>query len=125
MLVGNCTAHPILHEIEAMAKHYIKLKTLVSALTGVAIGVILTMVCWGSATGVLGPVFGLLAFVLNYVPNIGSVIAVILPLPVILLDPDLSVLQRVLAVALPAAIEGYIGNVMEPQLFGELKTQWY
>ena len=34
------------------------------------------------------------------------------------MDGSLSPLEKVLAFLIPAAIQGYVGNVLEPQLFG-------
>ena len=57
-------------EVEEMIKHYITLKTEISLGTGLLIWCILE-VC-----GVqLAPIFGLLTFLLNFVPNVGSMIA--------------------------------------------------
>ncbi|MFO8163478.1 MAG: AI-2E family transporter [Thermodesulfobacteriota bacterium] len=53
-------------------KHYMAIKTLVSLATGIFISIWLTII------GVDYPLlWGLLAFALNYVPNIGSIIAAI------------------------------------------------
>jgi AI-2 transport protein TqsA len=38
----------------------------------------------------LASVFGLLTFLLNYIPNVGSMIAMLLPIPVIYVDDELS-----------------------------------
>ena len=59
-------------------------------------------------------------FFLNFIPSIGAVVAILLPLPVILLTPmgSLDVMRIVLAFALPSLIHGFIGTVLEPCLFG-------
>ena len=36
-------------------------------------------------------VFGLLAFWLNFIPNVGTVLAVALPMPIVIIDPSFSV----------------------------------
>ena len=66
-------------------------------------------------------VWGVLTFMLNFIPNLGSAIAVLLPLPVILLDAvddKLTVLQMTLALLLPAIIQLSVGNGLEPVMFG-------
>ena len=42
---------------------------------------------------------GLMTFMLNYIPNVGSMIAMFLPLPVVLLDPGLKQWQQIMAFA--------------------------
>merc|ERR1712072_1265701 len=66
----------------------------------------------------LGAVFGLLAFLLNYIPNVGSMIAMVLPVPIILLDENLTATQAIVGLLGPAAVQGYVGNALEPALFG-------
>eukprot|EP01043_Picozoa_sp_COSAG02_P034956 COSAG02_NODE_2475_length_8735_cov_5.368110_1_plen_52_part_10 len=36
----------------------------------------------------LAALFGLLSFLLNYIPNVGSMIAMALPLPLVVVDPN-------------------------------------
>jgi AI-2 transport protein TqsA len=59
----------------------------------------------------------ILTFLLNFIPSIGSVIAILLPLPIALLQfgPSSSLLS--LIVFLPI-IQFTIGNVLEPKLMG-------
>jgi hypothetical protein len=100
-------------QMEAMVKMYISLKTALSGTTGILVGIFL-QVC-----GVqLASVFGLLAFLLNYVPTVGSMIATILPIPIIILDDDMSVLMKSLAIFLPSCVQMYVGNFLEPAVFG-------
>lgn len=93
-------------------KRYVAIKTSTSLLTGFAIFV------WLSVLGVDYPfLWGLLAFLLNYVPNIGSIIAA---LPAVLL----ALIQLGPATAL-LAVAGYlvanivVGNVIEPRFMGK------
>ena len=48
--------------------------------------------------------FGVLAFWLNFVPNVGAVIAVFLPLPLVVLDPSMSLVSMILAFLLPFSV---------------------
>ena len=99
--------------MEGMVKNYVSLKTVLSAMTGVLTAAIL------SACSVpLGAVFGLLAFLLNYIPSVGSMIAMVLPVPIIILDENLTTNQKILGFVGPASVQGYIGNALEPALFG-------
>ena len=55
---------------------------------------------------------------LNFIPTFGSIIAVLLPLPVAFLQYDVSTMV-VLVVLLPSLVHIAIGNILEPKLFGQ------
>ena len=63
--------------------------------------------------------FGLLTFLLNFIPNVGSFISILLPIPVIWLSPDFSLATKLMAILIPAAIQFVIGNFIQPKLMGE------
>ena len=63
-------------------------------------------------------IFGALAFWLNFVPTVGAVVAVFLPMPLVILDPDMSLVSMILAFVLPFTAHMVVGNVLEPLLFG-------
>ena len=67
----------------------------------------------------LAMVFGVMAFFLNFVPNVGSIVAIFLPLPIILISPDLDMTILALAILLPGSIQMFIGNVIEPKMLGD------
>lgn len=101
-------------EIDHRIKRYIIIKVSLSAVTGILVALIL------SALRVdLAIFFGLMAFVLNFIPSVGSIIATLLPLPIVLLDPNLSIWMGLLAFFLPGAVQLTIGNVIEPKLQGD------
>lgn len=101
-------------EVETRIKGYIAVKTLLSAGTGIAVGFVLALL------GVdLAMVFGLLAFLLNFIPSLGSIIATLLPLPVVVVSPEISTTAAILAIAIPGAIQFSIGNVLEPMFMGD------
>jgi AI-2 transport protein TqsA len=103
----------MLVEIEARVQLYISQMVLLSAITGIAVGITLF------ALGVkYAAVFGFLAFLLNFIPTIGSIIATLLPLPVILLSPQLGPTAKILAIAIPAALQIYLGNAVQPRVLG-------
>ena len=101
-------------EVESQIKRYIVYKFVLSAITGILVGAVL---------GILGVdlamAFGLMAFLLNFIPSIGSVVSTLLPLPVILFSPNLTGVEAVLAIAIPGAIQFTIGNVIEPKVMGD------
>ena len=112
--VQTAPSDDIQGEIESRVQKYLIVKISVSAMTGVLVWLIL------SVLGIpLAMVFGLLSFVLNFIPNIGSAIACLLPLPIVLVSPDISMTRAVLAIALPAGVQFSVGNVIEPKLMGK------
>jgi len=101
-------------EAEARVKRYVITKAVISAATGFLVGLTLTLL------GVdLALVFGLFAFLLNFIPSVGSMIATLLPLPVVLVSPDISTSVAVLAIAIPGAIQIVIGNIVDPKIMGQ------
>lgn len=79
--------------------HYLVLKTAISIVTG--------LVAWGMLAALdvrFAFVWGLLAFALNYIPNIGSVLAA--------LPPIIQVLAGYLLINL------VFGNILEPRIMG-------
>lgn len=94
-------------------KQYISVKVLTSAVTGIAVGLVLWTV--GAPAPML---FGLLTFLLNFIPTIGSVVAVLLPVP-LLIGSDASTLTFILAIALPGAIQFAVGQIWENKLLGD------
>ena len=82
--------HMTLNEkINAQLSFYIVIKTQISLCTGALIGIGL-YVCQVR----LAILWGILAFVLNYIPNVGSVIAMILPIPMVYIDDNLSTMGK-------------------------------
>jgi predicted PurR-regulated permease PerM len=104
----------VMEKIEVMNRNYVLLKTKLSALTAA-----LVMILLGVLSVKLWFIWGLLTFALNFIPNVGSMIAMVLPVPVILVDEQLGVARQAGAILLPALVQAYVGNVLEPQLFGK------
>jgi predicted PurR-regulated permease PerM len=107
--------HAIMEEVEDLIKNYINLKTAISALTGLLVTIFLLI---GNCP--LAAVWGLLSFMLNFIPNVGSALAIVLPLPIIILadEKTMSQGQKAIAILGPTAVQGYVGNALEPTLFG-------
>jgi predicted PurR-regulated permease PerM len=92
-------------------KRYMIIKTIVNLFTGVLIGL------WLYILGVDYPIlWGFLAFLLNYVPNIGSMVAAIPA--VILAIIQLGIGSALLASAGYIVVNFVIGNIIEPRLMG-------
>lgn len=104
----------IRHQIDMQLSKYILVKTLISATVG-----FLVFVALGPILHVdLAHLWAILTFFLNYIPNVGPIIATILPLPFVLLDPDLTATARLFAFIIPTVIHMFIGNWAEPYIFG-------
>jgi predicted PurR-regulated permease PerM len=92
-------------------KRYMIIKTGISLTAGILIGI------WLSILGVDSPVlWGFLAFLLHYVPNVGSIIAAI---PAVILTlVQLGIGSAALTAAGYLAVNFILGNVVEPRLMG-------
>lgn len=104
---------PIGTKVEELFRRYIILKGLVCAGYGSCVGVLLH-----TLNVDLAPFFGLSAFLLSFVPEVGAIFAVLLPMPVILLDSRLDSPAMTLVVATMAqlALKFVFGNVVEVKL---------
>jgi predicted PurR-regulated permease PerM len=92
-------------------KRYMVIKTLISLATGILIAF------WLFILGVDYPIlWGFLAFLLNYIPNIGSIVAAIPA--VVLAIIQLGFGSAVLVAAGYIVVNFVIGNVIEPRLMG-------
>ncbi len=91
---------------------YIAIKTWISFVTGAFVAILLTIM------GVDYPLlWGLLAFILNYIPNIGSIMAAV---PAVLLTIIQLGLGRALVVAIGYVVINIVmGNFIEPRLMGQ------
>lgn len=100
-------------EIMAKVQRYLGMKTIVSAITGLCAALLLTVV--GVDFAIL---WGLVAFLLNFIPTVGSIIAALPALAVALVQPELGPLSVVVVALGYLAINTVIGNIIEPQLVG-------
>ena len=108
------SSNPDVIEGQRRIERYIATKFTLSALTGFLVGLILFALRIDLAL-----VFGLFAFILNFIPSVGSIIATLLPIPVVLVTPEISPIAATLAILLPGVIQFLIGNIIEPKLMGE------
>ena len=101
-----------LTRISQSIRHYLGIKTIISLITGALIWIILLII--GVDYAIL---WGLIAFLLNYIPNIGSIIAGI---PAVLF----ALVQLGLGGALWTlggfvAVNTIMGNIIEPRMMGK------
>ena len=102
---------PYFERFAENVNRYIALKTTTSMGTGIAVGGAMALI------GVDVPILcGLLAFMLNYVPTIGSIIAAV---PAVLLAlVELGPAHAGIAIACYVAINVIVGNLIEPKFMG-------
>ncbi|ATH08549.1 hypothetical protein BIY24_11485 [Halobacteriovorax marinus] len=92
---------------------YVATKFFMSFITAVIVGILLF-----SLKVDLAFMFVILTFLLNFIPSIGSIIAVLIPLPVLFLQFGAG-WELVTVMSISSAIQFCIGNVIEPKIMGE------
>lgn len=92
-------------------QRYLLIKTLVSIGTGVIVGIALAWL--GVDYAIL---WAVIAFLLNFIPNIGSIIAAVPPMLIALIQ--LGPMSAALVAGLYVAINVLFGNVIEPRYMG-------
>jgi AI-2 transport protein TqsA len=100
-------------DVVRQIRRYLATKVIISAVVGVLV--------WASLAILgmeLAGVFGILAFLLNFIPVIGPIIVTVLPIPLAVAQFQSS-WPVILVVVIPGAIHNIIGNIIEPKLMGE------
>ncbi|MEQ6915920.1 AI-2E family transporter [Halomonas aquatica] len=100
-------------EFSRTLKRYLAVKTLVSLVTGALI--------WLSCKllGVEFPLlWAVLAFALNYIPNIGSAIAAVPPVLLLLVSPEGGLFDALILSAAYLGVNFVMGNILEPRVMG-------
>jgi predicted PurR-regulated permease PerM len=100
-----------INTIFSKIKEYMMLKALISFLTGVVVWIVLSIV--GTDYSFL---WAVLAFLLNFIPNIGSIIAAV---PAVLITlVQLGSISALLVSSFYIAINVIIGSIIEPKVMG-------
>jgi predicted PurR-regulated permease PerM len=108
---GSNTMHD-LSQMASKMKHYLALKALMSVGTGLPVWLFLWVM------GVDYPVlWGLLAFLLNFIPNIGSVVAAVPPALLALVQ--FGPVTALVVAGFFVLINTVMGNIVEPRVMGE------
>lgn len=99
-------------EINRSITHYFGIKTAVSLVTGLITSGLMT------AAGLpYAPLFGFIAFLLNFIPTVGSLISVVFPSVLALVSYDTLGPFVLIALGL-GAVQFLLGNLIEPRLMG-------
>jgi len=103
----------VIQKINKQIQRYLAIKTIVSFITGVFVTIVLLL--FGVDFAI---VFGFFTFLLNYIPNIGSIIATAFPVTIAIFQfetlwPALWILIIIIA------IQMIMGNFIEPRVMGK------
>jgi len=109
----NAHKSGVWREIDDRVNRYLLVKLFTSAVTGILTGGILFLLGLDLAV-----VMGLLAFFLNFVPTVGGIVSVLLPLPIayVQFGPSATTL---LVLLIPGGIQVILGTFVEPRLTGK------
>ncbi len=110
---GSLDLVSVYQTVNVRVLKYLRIKTLINLFTGLVVYVVL------AAFGVdFAAVIGLLAFLFNYIPNIGSFIMTVIPGTIAALQFD-SIGYALIIVLVLIVIQNLIGNVAEPKIMGD------
>lgn len=99
--------------LDFQIRTYVVIHTLLSVVLGVLTTIVL--LCFSVDFSLF---FGLMTFVLNYIPNVGSIVAIALPLPFVLLD-DRAWWRAIIVGAILILFQFLICQVLEPKILGK------
>lgn len=100
-------------EFSLTLKRYLAVKTVISLITGALVWVACVLV------GVEFPLlWATLAFGLNYIPNIGSALAAVPPVVLLLISPNEGLLSPLILALCYLGINFVMGNLIEPRVMG-------
>ncbi|PIR23193.1 MAG: hypothetical protein COV44_04330 [Deltaproteobacteria bacterium CG11_big_fil_rev_8_21_14_0_20_45_16] len=116
LLLGESkTAKPnkLLEEIDSRVTRYVSIKLFIS---------LMTSICSFGALMItrtdLAFMFAILTFFLNFVPTVGSLVAIVLPIPVILLQHGFD-WHIIVSLSALATIQFFFGNLLETKMMGQ------
>ena len=107
------TINPTVQEMLSNISKYLSVKLITSLATALAVWLVLI-----AFQVKLAFLFALLTFLLNFIPSVGSIIAVILPSPVLFLQYGLGA-QFWIIIGAMTTIQFIIGSLIEPKMMGE------
>jgi len=103
----------VLQNIDSQVQRYLAIKTVVSFFTGVFTVIVLML--FGVDFAI---VFGFLTFLLNYIPNIGSIIATAFPVVIAVFQFE-TIWPAFWILIILISVQMVMGNIVEPRLMGE------
>jgi AI-2 transport protein TqsA len=103
----------VVEKINRQIQKYLAIKTVFCAINGLMVGIVLAL--FGVDFAI---VFGFLAFLLNYIPNVGSTIATAVPIVIAFIQYG-SVWRCLWILAIVVVLDNVVGNVLEPRFMGK------
>ncbi len=103
----------ILNKINSDIFYYFQLKTLTSILTG-----LLTFFSLFVLKNDLAITFGVLSFFLNFIPFVGSILSILIPLFFSIIQ-FLNFFEPLFTFLCLSLVQIYVGNILEPKLMGK------
>ena len=110
---AGASRHPVSVRVEKQIFNYIRGKASISAYVGLAHALVL----WAVGLELWLP-FGVVTMFLNFIPNVGGFTAVMLPMPLVALDPAFGPNATAAAFLIPLANNVFAKDVLEPWLIG-------
>ena len=104
----------ILSSISEQVSQYLSTLTLISFVTGVCAWLVLALFEVKLAAG-----WGVLTFLLNFIPTVGSIIATIPPVVMAIIQFSPGLFKPMLVLLLLTAIQQIIGNFITPKVMGD------
>ena len=104
--------NPLIKEIQNKISAYLFIHIIMSVITGICVGIV-----YYSVGIKLAFTFAVLTIILNFIPNIGSVIAVLLPLPIAYMQYGFDA-HFLIVLLVPTAAQIIIGSILEPKFLG-------
>jgi len=100
-------------DIQRSITRYLVVKLTISVLSGIIMGSVL--MAFNVPFFVL---FGTCAFLLNFIPSIGPIIAGLLPLPIVLMEFGFGA-KLLVIILITTSAKFIIGNILEPKVMGD------
>jgi AI-2 transport protein TqsA len=101
-------------QIQRRTQKFVSMKLVISSCTGIVCGTVYYVL------GVqLWHAFATMHIIFSLIPNVGAIIACLLPIPVVAIDDTMSPMRVLIAFALPTAAHLCVGYFVEPQLLGD------
>ena len=111
---NSARVRKIVDDISEQVSRYLGTLALISFATGVCAWLVLTVLGVRLAAG-----WGVLTFLLNFIPTVGSIIATIPPVVMAVIQFSPGLFRPFLVLTLLAAIQLTIGNIITPKVMGD------
>lgn len=115
LLIGSSSTknqNTVIKEVQNKISAYLYIHITMSIITGICVGIV-----YFSVGLELAMMFAILTVILNFIPNVGSVAAVALPLPIAIIQFGFGP-QFWVVLIIPSICQFVIGSIIEPKLLG-------